>query len=266
MSLNGLKGKVVVVTGAVGGIGSAVARRLSREGGKVVLVDLDADAAKAAAELLPGDAVGVGADVSTEGGVEAYMAAALEHFGRLDAAHLNAGYASRLVPFADSTTEDFDRVISVNVRGVYLGMRAAIRRFTEQAAGGSIVVTSSGLGVRGGQMWGPYAASKHAVIGMVRSAALETARLGIRINAVAPGFTDTAMVRPTEQLVGVGDAPAGRSVLESTVPLGRYAAPDELAAAVAWLLSDESSYTTGAVLVADGGVDASAGGFFAAAE
>jgi NAD(P)-dependent dehydrogenase (short-subunit alcohol dehydrogenase family) len=261
VALEGLQDKVAVVTGAAGGIGSAVALRLSQEGARIALVDVDGDAADRTAAALPGEALAVAADVSTEPGVDAYMNAAIQRFGRIDAVHLNAGYAGRLVPLVDSDAEDFDRVMAVNVRGIYLGLRTAIRRMLEQDSGGSIVVTSSGLGLRGGQLWGPYAASKHAVLGLMRSASLEHARDGIRVNAVCPGFVDTAMVRPTEDMVDGDDRSAARAALENLVPLGRYARPAELAGLVAWLLSSESSYTTGGYYTADGGVDAAAAGY-----
>lgn len=261
MPLAGLHDKVAVVTGAAGGIGSAVAQRLSAEGAKVVLVDLDGEAAQRVADELPGEAIGVMADVRDESHVAAYTDAAVQRFGRVDCVHLNAGYAGRLVPFADTETEDFDRVIAVNVRGVYLGMRAAIRRFIEQGGGGVIVATSSGLGLGGGQLWGPYSASKHAVLGLIRSAALDHAHHGIRVNAICPGFTDTAMLRPTEDMVAPGDREAAEAALTSIVPLGRYGRPSEPAALVAWLLSDESSYVTGAHLSIDGGVEGAAAGY-----
>lgn len=261
MSLGGLQDRVAIVTGAAGGIGSAVARRLSDEGTKVVVVDLDSEAAERIAGSLPAEAIGVAADVSKEADVDGYMKAAIERFGGIDAVHLNAGYPGRLAPFADTEVEDFDKVIAVNVRGVYLGLRAAIRQMVEQARGGSIVVTSSGLGLAGGQMWGPYAASKHAVLGLVRCAALDHARQGIRVNALCPGFVDTQMIRPTETTVGGGDGASGRHALEAIVPAGRYARPDEMAATVAWLLSDESSYASGGAFTIDGGMMASAAGF-----
>jgi NAD(P)-dependent dehydrogenase (short-subunit alcohol dehydrogenase family) len=261
MGLRGLADKTAIVTGAGGGIGSAVARRLSEERARIVVVDLDGDAAERVARELPGEAISVRADVSNEADVESYTAAAVSRFGNVDAVHLNAGYPGHLVPLVESDPDDFDRVLSVNVRGVYLGLRSALRRFRQQDRPGSIVVTSSGLGLRGGQLWGPYAASKHAVLGLVRSAALEVARDGIRINAVCPGFIDTAMVVPTEEVVGHGDRDAARHALESSVPLGRYGDPSETAALVAWLLSDESSYSTGAYFSIDGGVDAAAAGF-----
>jgi NAD(P)-dependent dehydrogenase (short-subunit alcohol dehydrogenase family) len=261
MPLEGLRDKVAIITGAAGGIGSAVVTRLSQEGARVVAVDLDAAAVERTIEGLASEAIAVVADVSGADDVDRYTAAAVERFGRIDAVHLNAGYPGKLVPFAESEIEDFDKVIAVNVRGVYLGLRAAIRQMTAQGGGGSIVVTSSGLGVAGGQLWGPYSASKHAVLGLMRSAALDHARQGIRVNALCPGLVDTQMIRPTEATVGGGDGAAGRHALEAIVPVGRYGRPDEMAAMVAWLLSDESSYASGGAFAVDGAVTASAAGF-----
>jgi NAD(P)-dependent dehydrogenase (short-subunit alcohol dehydrogenase family) len=251
-----LDDKVVIVTGAAGGIGSAVALRLSREGARVVAVDLDVAAVQRLAAVLPTEAIGVGADVSSADDVDRYTHAAVDRFGRIDGVHLNAAYAGRIVPFADSDIEDFDKVMAVNVRGVYLGLRAAMRQFARQGDGGAVVVTSSVAGLAGAQLWGPYVASKHAVIGLVRAAALETARDGVRINVVCPGFTDTDMVRPTEDAADRDDRSAARARLENGVPIGRYAQPKEMAACVAWLLSDEASYVTGATLAIDGGQSA----------
>lgn len=262
MPLAGLQDKVAIVTGAAGGIGSAVAKRLSEEGAKVVLVDLDAEAAQRTADSLPGAAVGVGADVTNAEDVEAYTARAVDEFGSVDAVHLNAGYPGKVVPVVDCEIDDFDRIIAVNVRGVYLGLRAAIRRMRDAGTSGSIVATASGLGLRGAQNLGAYSASKHAVLGLVRSAALDHARQGIRINALCPGFVDTSMMRPTETLFGAGDGGVGRAALESIVPMGRYARPEEMAAMVAWLFSDESSYATGGTFAVDAGVTASVGGYF----
>jgi NAD(P)-dependent dehydrogenase (short-subunit alcohol dehydrogenase family) len=253
MSLESLRGKVAIVTGAAGGIGSAVARRLSQEGTRVVAVDLDTAAAQGVVATLPTAAIAVGADVASADGVDRYMSAALKRFGRIDGVHLNAAYAGKRVALVDSEIEGFDKVMAVNVRGVYLGLRAAMRQLTFQAEGGAVVVTSSGAGLAGAQLFGPYAASKHAVIGLVRTAALEAARDAIRINVICPGFTDTEMIRQTEDMVDGKDRSRARAVLENGVPIGRYAEPDEMAACVAWLLSDEASYVTGATLAIDGG-------------
>lgn len=259
MSLNRLRDKVVVITGAAGGIGSAVAHRLSEEGARIVAVDLDAAAAGRLADSLPTDAISVGADVASCDDVDRYMASAVDRFGRIDLVHLNAAYAGKLVPLVESETEEFDKVMAVNVRGVYLGLRAALRQLILQGGGGGIVVTSSGAGLAGAQLWGPYVASKHAIHGLARSAALEVARERIRVNVICPGFTDTNMVRTTERMVDESDLASARASLENGVPLGRYAEPHEMASAVAWLFSDESAYITGAVLPIDGGQSAGIG-------
>lgn len=261
LGLAGLDGKVEIVTGGAGGLGSAAAKRLSAEGASVVVVDLDAERAEAVAAELSGEAIGVGADVSVEEDVERYVEAAVERFGRVDGAFFGAGYPGRLINLVEGEIADFDKVIRVNTRGTYLGLRAVIQRLEKQGEGGSIVATGSGLASRGGQMFGPYAAAKHAVLGLVRSVALEVARANIRVNAVCPGFMDTEMMRPTEAFFNPAEPAVAREALEGTVPLGRYAKPAEVAAAVCWFLSSEASYATGAALDVDGGVIASAGGF-----
>jgi NAD(P)-dependent dehydrogenase (short-subunit alcohol dehydrogenase family) len=257
MPLRGLTGKVAIVTGGARGIGAAVARRMSAEGASVVVVDLDRQAAAASAAALPGPALSVAADVGNPTDVDAYMTAAVESFGQVDAVHLNAGYAGPLAPLARTDIAQFDDMMRVNVRGVFLGLQAAISQMLEQGTGGAVLVTSSGLGATGAQGWGAYAASKHAAIGLVRCAALDHARDGIRVNALLPGFVDTAMVQIGESGVGF-DRAAARQVLESVIPLGRYGEPDEMASAAAWLLSEESAYVTGQLFKIDGGIDAGA--------
>jgi NAD(P)-dependent dehydrogenase (short-subunit alcohol dehydrogenase family) len=257
MTLRGLTDRVVIVTGGAGGIGAAVASRMSAEGASVVVVDLDGEAAAATAATLPGPALSVAADVGDAADVDGYMTAAVERFGRVDAVHLNAGYAGPLAPLARTDLAQFDAMMRVNVRGAFLGLRAAISRMLEQGTGGAVLVTSSGLGATGAQGWGAYAASKHAAIGLVRCAALDHARDGIRVNALLPGFVDTAMVRIGERGVA-SDRAAARELLESVIPLGRYGEPEEMAGAAAWLLSEESAYVTGQLFKIDGGLDAGA--------
>jgi NAD(P)-dependent dehydrogenase (short-subunit alcohol dehydrogenase family) len=254
MALRGLEGKVAVVTGAADGIGAATARRLSEEGVKLALVDVRAEPLEQVASDLGEDALALQADVSSAEDVERYTAAALERFGRIDLAMLNAGVACEVSPIADSSVDDFDRVIAINLRGGYLTMRAAIGAMLAHGDGGAIVSTASMLALQGGPMFAPYVATKHAVLGLVRSAALELGRTGIRVNALCPGYVDTAMTRAVEELQG--DAAAARAVMEKFNAFGRYGEPEEMAAMAAWLLSDEASYCSGGAFSVDAAITA----------
>jgi NAD(P)-dependent dehydrogenase (short-subunit alcohol dehydrogenase family) len=248
--LRGLDGKVAIVTGAAGGIGAATARRLSEEGVRVVLADTDEAGVRALAESLPAPSAWIRADVRAEADVAGCVDLAVRRFGRVDFHHLNAGIAGSLARLPDLTVEEFDQVMAVNVRGAFLGLRAAFRQFAAQGGAGAVVITASIGSLRGSADLLPYQTSKHAVLGLLHGAAVYGGPLGIRVNAVAPGIV------PTELFAATPDSPGGRNDMAtraSTTPLRRAGTGGDIASVVAFLLSDDAGYITGEVVSADGG-------------
>jgi NAD(P)-dependent dehydrogenase (short-subunit alcohol dehydrogenase family) len=238
-----LSGRVALITGAASGIGRASALAFASAGACVALVDVDAGGlaeTAAAARKAGARAEVLVADVTDLRAVTAAVGRAVQVFGRLDAAHNNAGVPGPYLPLDEYSEEDFLRVLQVDLAGVWRCMRAEIRQMRGQGSG-AIVNTSSMLGAAAMPDNGAYVAAKHGVHGLTRAAALELGGTGIRVNAIAPGVTRTGMTS------AVSDE------LLRAVPLGRIAEPDEIAAAVVWLCSPEASYITGSVLVADGG-------------
>lgn len=254
-------GSVVLITGAAGGIGAATARAFGAAGARLALVDanqaaLDEVVADLIAAGLPAERViSFVADVASEAAVRDYVQATVERHGSLDVLFNNAGIEGGVVPCQEYVTEEFDRVLRVNVRGVWLNMRYAILAMKEAGRGGSIINTGSAVSLAGAPDIAPYVASKHAVLGMTRSVAIEVAESGIRINAVCPGPTDTRMQRTIEESMS-GGYEAGHAAVMRLIPMRRHSTVDEIAAVVLFLASADSSSMTGSAVSVDGGITA----------
>jgi len=243
--------QVALITGAGSGLGLAAARAFAASGASVALADWNENSVRIAAEELTAQghrALAIRCDVSDDGQVEAMVAQTVATFGRLDAAYNNAGVQNILAETADSTRDDFDRVMAINLRGVWSSMKFELQQMRKQG-NGAIVNCSSLGGLVGGAERGNYHAAKHGVLGLTKSAALEYAARGIRINAICPGLIWTPMA---DQMVADGQGEALNAMLTS-VPMGRYGRAEEIADAVLWLCSSAASYVTGQSLSVDGG-------------
>ena len=250
MSPSGIEGKVALVTGAASGIGRAAAVRFADQGARVVVADIDEPGAEKTVAAIAGrgaSAVPVTVDVADAGSVEGMVARTREEFGALHFAFNNAGIVGAGANIADMPVEEWDRGIGVMLRGVFLCMKYEIPLMLE-SGGGAIVNTSSGAGLIGFPGMANYVAAKHGVIGLTKTAALEYVTSGIRVNAVCPGTARSKMVEDWMQ----GDA-AAEAEVSALHPIGRIAAPEEIAAAAVWLCSDEASFMVGHALVVDGG-------------
>ena len=248
-----LNGKTVIVTGGSGGIGAASVRYLAELGANVMSVDLSEDALNGSVEGLNSEQIATCvADITQADANERMAATTIERFGRIDGFFANAGIEGQITDTLSYDEEMFDRVMAVNVKGVWLGLRAVLPQMIEQRSG-SIVITSSVAGLRGAPRIAPYSTSKHAVIGLMRSVAKEYAPYNIRVNTVNPSPVETNMMRRLEQGIAPNDSNAAKVRMATSIPLGRYAEPREIAQAMAFLLSDEASWITGAVHAVDGG-------------
>lgn len=241
-------GKVVLVTGGATGIGRATARAFAREGAAVMIGDVDPRAAEVAREIEAGGgrAAFQRTDVSRKAEVDALVDAAVSRFGGLHCAFNNAGILPPPALFAQTTEADFDRTIAVDLKGVFLSMQAELRHMVAHG-GGAIVNTASVGAVIANANMAPYVAAKHGVAGLTRSAAIEYARLGIRVNAIAPGFVRTPMTEAWVQ------SPEFLAAFLPASPIGRYAEPEEMTGMILHLCSDAASFTNGQLFLVDGG-------------
>ena len=245
-----LEGKVVLVTGGTSGIGRETALLFTKAGAKVVIAgrrELEGDETVGLIRAAGGDGLFVKTDVSKGSEVAALVQKAVEKFGCLDIAFNNAGIEGAWVPIIRQSEEDWDRTININLKGVWLCLKYEIRQMLKQGGGGAIVNMASVTGLIGSVGAGAYSASKHGVIGLTKTAALENAKSGIRVNAVCPGVIETPM---SERLFG---APAIHKSVVGLHPVGRLGKPAEIAEAVVWMCSDRASFMTGQSLVLDGG-------------
>lgn len=249
------KDKVVIITGATGGIGSEITRKFAEDGAKITIVGTNQEKLnKLVGKLnIPEDRfLTVVANVTKEEDVQNYVDLTIKKFNKIDIFINNAGFEGSGTQITDTTAEDFNKVIDINVNGVFFGMKHVLKHMQSQKSG-VIVNTASVAGLIGSPGMAAYCASKHAVLGLTKSAALENAKLGIRVNAVCPGPVDTRMMRSLEDLLIGGPEEEAKKVFESGVPMGRYAKPSEVADLMVFLASDNSRYITGAAYRIDGG-------------
>jgi NAD(P)-dependent dehydrogenase (short-subunit alcohol dehydrogenase family) len=249
-----LAGKFALVTGGGGGIGRATSLAYAREGAKVAVVDIDGARARDVAEQvnsLGGEAIGIATDVSRSDQVAAMVEQVVARFGRLDIAFNNAGIDIEHEPLAKASEETFDKLMSVNVKGVWLCMKFEIEQMLKQGGGGAIVNTSSIGGLIGAPRQPLYGASKHAVLGMTKAAGVEYGRKGIRINAVCPGIIRTEM---TER--AIARDPRREKYIEQAHPIGRMGEAEDIARAVVFLSSEDAAFIIGHSLAVDGGFTA----------
>jgi NAD(P)-dependent dehydrogenase (short-subunit alcohol dehydrogenase family) len=252
MSTDLLNGKSIIVTGGSSGLGRATAIALARRGARVMIADVNKDGGAETLALIAkdgGSAQFVQANITSESEVEGMVEATVKAYGRLDGAFNNAGLPQHLLPLHEISTEQWRRVIDLNLTGMFFCLKYEIISMLKSGSG-AIVNTSSAAGVTGMRAMAEYCASKHGVVGLTKAAAMDYATKGIRVNAICPGFIDTGIKvdAPEEEIV------RAKKLGASLIPLGRFATPNEIANAAVWLLSDASSYANGTCMTIDGGM------------
>lgn len=253
--MKSLENKVAIITGGAGSIGKTTAKLFLEEGAKLMLVDMNEEQLiKSVDELGSANVKHSAADVTKAADVQRYVGDAVKAFGKIDVFFNNAGIDGVNKPTVDYPEEVFDKVIAVNVKGVFLGNKYVLPQMND---GGSIIMTSSVAGISGSRNMTSYVASKHAVVGMMRTLALEVAERKIRVNTIHPSPVDNQMMRSLEAALNPTDTAGIKKAIENSIPLGRYADPIEIAQLVRFLASDESRFITGTTQVIDGGISAS---------
>lgn len=252
-----LEGKVAVITGAAGALGRNTAELLLQEGAKVALIDINEGALSALVESLKskGDVLGVVSNLSDEAQVANYVNRVMEQWGRIDIFLNNAGIIGKIAPLIDQTIEDFEAIININVRGVFLGLKHILPIMSAQKSG-SVINTSSVSGLMGSSGNSLYSASKHAVVGLTKTAALEVARDSVRVNSIHPAPLESNMMKSIEESLNMENPDAVRKNISSRIPLGRYGNMQEVAKLVLFLASDDSEFITGGQYRIDGGMGA----------
>lgn len=247
-----LENKVAIITGGAGSIGKITAKFFLEEGAKVWLVDMNEEALKKTVEELGRQNVKyTAADVTNADEVQRYVNEAVNSFGKIDVFFNNAGIEGVVKPIEEYPEDVFDKVIAVNVKGVWLGTKYVLPQMND---GGSIIITSSVSGINGSPNVSAYITSKHAVVGIMRAIAVEAASRKIRVNTIHPSPVDNRMMRSLEEGFAPGQGEAAKKELEKTILLGRYAKPEEIGKLVLWLASDDSAFITGTTQVIDGGL------------